>query len=154
MKKVILFLIIIQLFVSSLFSYIGTIDLTEKKKYNIVLMSTLCPGLGQFNTGNKTKGYFFSITTGLCILGSIYSYNQADKAYTDYSSQQYRNNDLYNDYNNKMDQMYYFMGLGVITWVCNIYDAYKISKNVDYEESNLKMSFIDKKIYISYSKRY
>lgn len=154
LKKVLLFLIIIHLFIPNLFCYVESIDLTEKKKHNLVLMSTLCPGLGQYNAGNKEKAYFFSITTTLCILGSIYSYNEADKTYKEYSSLQYKDSDLYSDYNNKMDQMYSFLGIGLMTWLFNIYDAYKISNNINYEDTNLKMSFIDKKIYISYSKRY
>ena len=49
--------------------------------------------------------------------------------------------------------MYGFIGVGLVTWIFNIYDAYKISNDVDYG-NNLKMSFIDKQIYISYSKIY
>jgi hypothetical protein len=133
---------------------VQTIDLTEKKKNNIVLMSVLYPGLGQYSAGDKNKAYFFSITTALCIVGSIYSYSEANRIYTDYSNLQYKNNNLYNEYNNEMDQMYCFMGLGLATWILNIYDAYKISNKSDYKEPNLKMSFLNNKIYISYSKRY
>lgn len=153
MKKVLLFLIIIQLFVSSLFSYVDEINLAEKKDYNIVLKSALCPGLGQYSTGYKSKAYLFAALTGISIIGSVYSYNEASSKYAAYEEQQYKNSDLYSEYNVKMDQMYSFIGLGLVTWIFNIYDAYKIDKKVNSDNS-LKMSFINKKIYVSYSKRY
>jgi len=138
----------------SLFSSVRTIDLTDEKKSNLVLMSALFPGLGQYNSGNKTKAYLFSITTALCIVGSIYSYNIANESYRDYSTSQYKNSESYTDYNNRMDQMYCFMGLGLATWIFNIYDAYKISNSLDDTNTGLKVAFVDKKIYFAYSKAY
>jgi hypothetical protein len=152
--KIFLFLIFVfSLFFNNLFSYVKTNDLTEKNIDSSVYRSVLYPGLGQYYIGKKTKGVTFISLTTLLIAGSVYSYNEARNKYDNYSSLGYHDDNLYNEYSDKIDQMYVFVSLLAVVWGYNIYDVYKDSKKI-IKKDGFNVSLEDNKAMILYSKIY
>ncbi|MDR0677029.1 MAG: hypothetical protein LBF97_08360 [Elusimicrobiota bacterium] len=150
-NKIFILLLIIIFSFNNVFSYTKANDLTKKNLNSNLYRSILYPGLGQYYIGNKTKGVTFMAGTTFAILGAIYSYNRANSKYNDYKSLSYDNKDLYDDYSEKIDQMYMFIGAGILIWIFNIYDIYKDTKSLQKREG-LNISLENKEAIISYSK--
>ncbi len=156
MKKIFaMFLILYSMLSPLICSSVKIVDLEEKNNYNLTLRSVLYPGLGQIYMGYETKGYLFATLTTFCIIGSIYSYNAASSNYNSYFEAGCIDNGLYDDYKSRMNDMYLCVGVGLLFWIYNIYDTYKTADKYLYDADNkIKMSFYDKKIYLSYVKTY
>lgn len=149
MKNISIF-ILLCFFSSNLFAYFSVEEYAKKDVDNAVFLSVLFPGLGQFSLDEKEKAYFFSIFETLCLIGAFYSYSNARSDYNKYELEGDKNSDLHNSYSDNIDQMYVFIGLGLINWGLNIFD---ICKNVSINK-NLKISLINDNINVSYSKKY
>ncbi|MCP4482721.1 MAG: hypothetical protein GY817_08240 [bacterium] len=156
MKKIYILCLVLVITFSNLFSIYKELDLGEINGYNMALRSAVYPGLGQLYLGEKSKGYFFSGLASLSIIGAIYSWNNTEKKYNEYESKGVRSDSLYDDYLDEMNQMYLFVGVGLLNWAYSIYDAYKLGEEVRYArdiDKSISMFIRDGNFYIAYNKR-
>ena len=153
-RRGIFLIIIVFIFAINLFATSKSIDLNDIDGYNVAIKSAVYPGLGQFAMGETSKGYLFASIQTMAIVGTCYSWYVADQKYDEYRERGYKYSNLYDDYEDKMTQMYVFIGIGLVNWVYSIYDAYKSGDEYFYTQDRaVSMMFNDNNIYITYSRK-
>jgi hypothetical protein len=99
-------------------------DLGHKSRKNSAIRSVVLPGWGQYNNGQKLKGYVMG-TTILLSLGATYLlYTKANKTYDDYEQLGLKSSSLYDDYQAQSNQAMVASIFCAGLWVWNIIDAY------------------------------
>lgn len=156
-KRVILFCVLCSFLYQNnlLFSYVKDIDLVDRGKQSTFLYrSMLYPGLGQFYMGKRTKGVTFISLTTLFISGAIFSYTDSEKKHKNYLNS--LDEDFYCEYSRGRDQMFVFLGLTLLNWICSILDISYDLKHTDRNSKGLDVVFDrdNNRTMVTYSKIY
>ncbi|MFC1546632.1 DUF5683 domain-containing protein [bacterium] len=115
-----------------------TIFLTQRTEKSAIVRSLLLPGWGQFYLRQTGKGYIYSTGVILGLVGGVIAYNKAEKKYDDYENKGIKGGELYDDYVQNTNYMYYSFGAGALIWIYSIIDAYVTVKKEKKEKFSIK----------------
>ncbi|MFH1714712.1 MAG: hypothetical protein ABH857_00735 [Elusimicrobiota bacterium] len=119
--------------------------LLKKSATSAVVRSLIIPGWGQSFLDKKDKGLILMIAAGAGLASALYFKLKSDTFYNDYENKGLRDDELYDDYIDYTNYMYYSLAFTAIVWLFGVLDAYSTGKKIENSRKKKKYAMYNKK---------